>query len=143
MTRPLIMVIDESVVILEFMQVLLNSEGYIVISCYPGETNIAYARHLRPNMTIVEVQQENLDHTIAFIKEIRTDPVTSTFPMMVMSTDSDLLKTIDPLLRQYTCIAVEKPFSADWFLETIRQLISTPITQEQYDRLAYGNHTLV
>jgi len=135
MTRPLIMVIDESVVILEFMQVLLNSDGYAVIGCYPGATNAVYARHIHPNLIIVEVQRQTLDHTIAFIQEIRADPITSNFPMMVMSTDGDLLKTIDLFLERYTCIVVEKPFSADWFLETIHQLISIPITQEQYTRL--------
>jgi response regulator RpfG family c-di-GMP phosphodiesterase len=136
------MIIDESIVILEFMQVLLNNDGYAVISCRPGETNAVYARHLRPNLIIVEVQREHLDHTTTFIQEIRADPVTSNFPVMVMSTDGDLLKTIDPFLQQYTCVAVEKPFSAEWFLETIYHLISTSKNQKQYDRLAYGKHTL-
>jgi CheY-like chemotaxis protein len=135
MTRSLIMVIDESIVILEFLQVLLNSDGYAVIGCSPGATNAVYTRHLRPDLIIVEVQRQILDHTTAFIQEIRADPITNNFPMMVMSTDGDLLKTIDLFLQQYTCIAVEKPFSTDWFLETIRQLISTPITQGQYVRL--------
>jgi len=142
MTRPLIMVIDESVLILDFMQVLLNSEGYAVIGCYPGATNTAYIRHLCPNLLIVEIQRQNLDHITAFIQEIRADPITSDLPMLVMSTDSELLTRIDLFLQQHTCIAVEKPFEPDRLLKTMHQLITTPVTREQYEQLANENRSL-
>jgi CheY-like chemotaxis protein len=127
MTRPLIIVIDESVIILEFMQVLLNSEGYTVIGCYPGATNVAYVRHLLPHLIILEMQRKRVAHATAFIEQTREDYTTSGIPIMVMSTDTGLLKASAPFLQRYSCISVDKPFSADWLLETVHQLINVPV----------------
>lgn len=128
MSRPLIMVIDDSVIILEFMQVVLNSEGYSVIGCQPGANNAAYARQLRPDLVILELQRAGLDLTITFIESLRQDAHTSNLPIIIMSPDTELLRALDPFIQRQGCIAIEKPFTTNWLTEKIHQLVYSSIT---------------
>lgn len=123
MTRPVIIVIDDDDAILQFLQILLTTEGYIIIGCTDSDKNAEYIHWLQPAALLLELHRPYLDATLTFLAEVRQYPATCTLPVLVSSTDRQLLRELGETFQRRCYTAFEKPFAIDWLVSEIHRLV--------------------
>lgn len=81
--RPIILIIDDAPLILEWLTQLLTDQADVFVSG-GGELGIAMALQIRPNLILCDVVMPNLNG-LAVCERLQSDPLTRTIPVVCMS----------------------------------------------------------
>jgi signal transduction histidine kinase len=128
---PLILAVDDSPGIREYLEQLFVDEGFRIVTVADGETALHVAEELLPNCIIMDLMMPGIDGREA-IRRLREKPVTKDIPVIVLSAypyrstsggdvalpkpvdENQLLQTVTGLLRGgrilgRKCILVPNP----------------------------------
>jgi len=116
-----IVVIEDNEVILEFIQLLLQQNDFIVIAVNNGRDGLAMVRQHRPDLIMSDLHMAGGDG-LYVLRAVRADPGTTDIPFVLVTAD------LDPAARQH-CYALGatrvflKPFDPDVLVDTIGKLL--------------------
>jgi CheY-like chemotaxis protein len=104
----------------EMLEMILQEEGYTVITAEDGLSGLNLAKVEKPDAIITNINMPNLDG-IEMIKQARQIPGLQQIPIVVLSA----VRTDDPeaLINVGATVVTSKPIELKKFLETLNQAL--------------------
>ena len=118
--RKSVLVVDDSAVIRRVMRVILEAEGYEVLTAESGLAALRTARQYRPHAVTLDLSLPDVDGR-EVLRSLKGDGLTSQIPVIVISTLSDVLLASD---RRLAARVLTKPFDVDELLGWVARLTS-------------------
>lgn len=116
-----ILIVDDAVEMLQLIRVMLEQEGYQVISAENGKDGLTKARQERPVLIITDVLMPEMDGFVYF-KELRKDPVTAPIPVLILTARGKMEDTFRAMGVNGFLV---KPFNADQLLSEVEKRIGS------------------
>lgn len=118
-----IVVADDDPLINVLICMLLEDEGYQVLSCATGADALQIVARVKPDLVVTDLRMEVEDAGLQLLAQLRADPTTAGIGVIVCSADHSALAR-GSLARAFPRTGVvPKPFALDHLLDTIRQLL--------------------
>lgn len=114
-----VMIVDHYDATVELLVEILKSEGYTPISCCLECLNAARIADAHADLLILELGLGSPATMLQLLHKLRQHPSTQALPVIVNSTDDQLLAQLAEELRQLGCIGVAKPFDVDGLLTLV------------------------
>jgi CheY-like chemotaxis protein len=89
--HAVIVVADDDPLINDLISIVLQDEGYRVLSCTTGAEALQVAARVRPDLVITDMQMEVRDAGLQLLDRLRADPTTAETAVIVCSADIDTL----------------------------------------------------
>jgi DNA-binding response OmpR family regulator len=121
-TRVLVINDDES--ILELFQMLLQSEGYEVLTSVEAIENIADVAALEPELVILDLKLGMQEEGWIMLQKLRMYPPTAEVPVIVCTAALDIVRQQESTLQDKGIPVVYKPFSLDELLKAVHSVLS-------------------
>jgi DNA-binding response OmpR family regulator len=119
MSSKRVMIIDHYDATVELLVEILRGEGYTPICGNYEHLNTSCIADARADLLILELGVGNPLDLLQLLHDLRLHPSTVALPVIVNSTDDQLLARLDEELRELGCVAVAKPFDVDEFLTLV------------------------
>lgn len=114
-----VLVVEDSEVIREILMLLLQGEGYRVLTADRGTEALDLAREEQPDLVTLDLALNETDGR-EVLRQLKSDPRTEKIPVIVVSAFTDALQPID---RWYASDVVSKPFDIDRLIASIDKLL--------------------
>jgi two-component system alkaline phosphatase synthesis response regulator PhoP len=119
---PTILVVDDSDVILQMLETILENEGYRPVLAVDGPKALSLARAEGPDAVLLDLRMPGMDGW-EVLAALRADDRTRDTPVAIMTTADE--KVGRPLAEQRAAQAyMVKPFSPSDLLDTLRRLLA-------------------
>jgi DNA-binding response OmpR family regulator len=122
-SAPLIALIDDDPAVLAFLEDLLSSEGYRVITAQTRNTGYDLIQQVRPDLVLVDIRMDHPRDGWILLDLLHASPRTQAIPVIVCSADVGFLREKEHRMHAKGWIALEKPFNIDQVLTTIRHML--------------------
>jgi DNA-binding response OmpR family regulator len=123
--KPRIAVINDDTAFLDLMEELLETEeGYDVSVCKEANNAYQFVKDWHPNLVILDVRVGHEENGWQILELLTLDPVTRPIPVIVCSAALHSLAEHQPLLEQYGCEMLAKPFDLDALLTKVQAALS-------------------
>ena len=123
--KPRIAVINDDTAFLDLMEELLEKEeGYNVGVCREANNAYQFVKDQLPDLVILDVRVGHEENGWTILELLTLDPVTRPVPVIVCSAALHSLAEHQPLLEQYGCEVLAKPFDLDALLSKIEAALS-------------------
>jgi CheY-like chemotaxis protein len=121
-----VLVIDDDTDYLEFVKIILESEGYRVFTAKNADEGLSLAKTIRPDVALVDVMMSYVLDGLGLTQTMRSDPDCASIPIMlvsaIISTESDGLL---PRGQQLECDAfMSKPVNPQDLLLKVAELVN-------------------
>lgn len=113
-----VLVIDDSDVELEVLEIFLKREGYSVETANNGEAGVAALRARIPDVVLLDLHMPGLDG-FGVLQTLKADPATADVPVLVVSgstVENDVVRALEMGAQDY----VQKPYTIDILLARVR-----------------------
>jgi chemosensory pili system protein ChpA (sensor histidine kinase/response regulator) len=113
--RPTVLVVDDSDVICDLLQLHLETAGYDVLLAADGDAAIHLVREFKPDLAVVDLNMPYLTGD-EFVAALRSDEATKNIPVIFLSSREDLAdhaKLLDAVAY------LPKPVVADRLLDIV------------------------
>ena len=118
--KPCIAVINDDTAFLGLMRELLEQEeGYEVQICREANRAYEFVKGLQPDLVILDVRVGHEEGGWTILELLTLDPATRPIPVIVCSAALHSLTEHQPLLEQYGCEVLAKPFDLDALLKKV------------------------
>jgi DNA-binding response OmpR family regulator len=121
-TRILVINDDES--ILELFQMLLQSEGYEVLTSVEAIENIADVADLTPDLVILDLKLGMQEEGWIMLQKLRMYPPTTGIPVIICTAALDVVRQQESTLQDKNIPIVYKPFSLDELMKAVHSVLS-------------------
>jgi two-component system alkaline phosphatase synthesis response regulator PhoP/two-component system response regulator VicR len=115
-----ILIVDDEPEVIKGLQIILEREGYRVITAYEGEACLKKAKDEKPCLIILDVNMPGMDG-YQVCEKIKEDPATKNIPVMMLTA-----KSIDPTLERALMKKADwhiaKPYFSDYLVKKVRDL---------------------
>ena len=118
--QPCILVLDDAPEFLEFMTVLLTSDGYRALVADSLPTARTLLATTRPHLIICDVRLGGLA-PFAALEQLQADPVTAAIPLLVCTAAVGDVQERAAALADAGVPVLLKPFDIDELLNRVRQ----------------------
>ena len=116
-----VLVVDDSEDNLLLMELLLQNEGYTVVSANSGSKGLEAVNKQRPDLIILDLMMPDMSG-LEIIRHLRNKCCSAYIPILLLTANSEF-KYTEPQSIDALCY---KPFSLDGILEKIRSLLFCP-----------------
>lgn len=117
-----VLVVDDEENIIEFIRLGLRYEGFQVESANDGETGIATALRINPDIIILDVMMPPGIDGLEVCRRLRENPTTREIPILMLTARDEVRDRIAGL-RMGADDYLTKPFDFDELLERIRAIL--------------------
>ena len=118
-TAPLVYIVEDNRAIRETFEELLLEEGYRVFGCSTAREAQERINVKRPDLLFLDNHLEQYAAGWNLLIALRTNAVTATLPIILVSADVQFLRLHSKELHAQRCLAIEKPFDVDDMLTTV------------------------
>ncbi len=109
-----IAVINDDTAFLSLMEELLEQdEGYDVVVCREAGNAYQFVKDQHPDLVILDIRVGHEENGWQILELLTLDPATRPIPVIVCSAALHSLAEHQPLLEQYGCDMLAKPFDLD------------------------------
>jgi two-component system phosphate regulon response regulator PhoB len=115
-----IVVVDDDITFLEMVQMLLEAEGYQVVTHWRGERADEIIRVTQPDLVIVDWWMTDMLGS-ELVETLKAHPDTAEIPIVVCSAAHIDLQSAMGQLEQYGVSILLKPFDIDTLLRVVRE----------------------
>ena len=129
MTR--IVVVDDDPSILSLMGAMAADRGWEVVPSTDSATFFAALEEERTDVLVVDLWLRVPDNGWDIVKRLKSDPATSSIPVVLCSGDVFHLHDQQAMLDRYASAVLVKPFEIDDFYRCVEHALSTPPPEEQ------------
>ncbi len=119
---PCILVVDDDREILELLELVLELEGYAVVTLQESHDTCYRAALLQPVLVIHDVQMERPDAGWRVLRQLRATPATAHIPMLIASAEPSLEAQAAHMEVDHF-MKLRKPFELEPLLAQIRRLV--------------------
>ena len=120
-----IAVINDDTAFLDLMEELLeNEEGYDVGVCREACGAYQFVKEQLPDLVILDIRVGHEENGWTILELLTLDPATRPIPVIVCSAALHSLAEHQPLLEQYGCEVLAKPFDLDALLAKIEAALA-------------------
>lgn len=120
--RKKALVIENDPTILEFIEIIFESEGLEVISARDGRLALDLGREHQPDLIVSDLYMSGVTG-LDILEQVRTDPTTDAIPFMFITADAR-----NAVRQQCLALGADafllKPFTFDQFMETALPLLN-------------------
>jgi len=114
----LVLCIDDDQDFLDSMRIILEDNGYRIVTASSAEDGLRKYKELKPDLVLVDLMMEEVDAGTNFVKEIKA--LGPTPPVFMLSSVGDSLS----LNTDYTALGLsgvlQKPINPNLLLKTLR-----------------------
>lgn len=115
-----ILVVEDSASYRQFLTLLLNRAGHVVLEARNGREGLEFSKTWRPHLVITDVMLPELDG-ITMSQKIREDPRTAKTPIMILTTfQADAYKE---QAKAIGAAYLTKPVQPEALLETVQRML--------------------
>ena len=118
--RPTVVVVDDEQPIVDIVCEVLDDAGLAAVSCVHGHEAFGCIRRTQPHVVILDVQMPGVDG-IQIFRTMRSDPKTSSIPVIFFTANASKLKTWLPEYKQMGAQLLPKPFDLEKLLTMVNQ----------------------
>jgi DNA-binding response OmpR family regulator len=118
-----IFIADDDPIIVDLVSLRLEMADFEVLSAPNGNQALQMIRACEPLMAILDVQMPGMDG-LALLSEIKSDPLTSKLPVMMLTGERDS-DTVRSAVGAGAADFMVKPFHPDRLLERISRLVQS------------------
>jgi DNA-binding response OmpR family regulator len=127
-----IAVINDDTAFLDLMEELLErEEGYDVGVCREAGNAYGFVKEQLPDLVILDIRVGHEESGWTILELLTLDPVTRPIPVIVCSAALHSLAEHQPLLEQYGCEVLAKPFDLDALLAKIEAALGRGSREER------------
>ena len=120
-----ILVVDDDLSTLAFMQDALSAEGHLV-SCASTSATARIALRQEPiDLLILDLRLEHPQASENLLDNLRTDSTTAGLPVLIYSADAHALHEKEGEFHGLGCAVLSKPFALEDLLDRVVWLTST------------------
>jgi chemosensory pili system protein ChpA (sensor histidine kinase/response regulator) len=120
-SRPLVMVVDDSLTVRKFTTRLLTREGFDVVTARDGVDALKLLADNAPVVILLDIEMPRMDG-FEFAKTIKGDPKTATIPVIMITS-----RTADKHRNRAAELGVErflgKPYQEEELLGALREVV--------------------
>lgn len=138
MIQPKVLVVDDERGIRESVSMILEDDGYLVISAKDGEDALQKIKELKIDLVVLDVWLPKMKGT-EVLKEILT--IKKNLPVIMISGHADITTSV-ALLKDGAIDFIEKPLIKEKILVTIRNALRLRILEEENKQLKQENINL-
>ena len=120
MRKPRILLVEDTPDTPEFMQLLLESSGFVVVSREDGAEALSFLSQDKPDIILTDLMMPNVSG-IELIEEVRSNSVLSNIPIIAMTAFSS--GPIAKAMEAGANAIVKKPGGIETLVSTVRQLL--------------------
>ena len=113
---PLILIVEDDPSVIELERVLLEDEGYSVVTARDGLEGLLKTEFRRPALILLDLMMPNVDGVRMF-EELHRDPRLSGTPVLIVTGMSDAHTAFDAVVGAENVII--KPFGLDQLLQRV------------------------
>jgi DNA-binding response OmpR family regulator len=123
--KPRIAVINDDTAFLDLMEELLEKEeGYEVSVCKEAHNAYQFVKDFHPDLVVLDIRVGHEENGWTILELLTLDPATRPIPVIVCSAALHSLAEHQPLLEQYDCEVLAKPFDLDALLAKVEVALS-------------------
>ena len=131
-----VMIVDDYDPTIELLAEVLESEGYTPI-CHTEEClSVTCITDARADLLILELGLGEPNGMLQLLHDLRQHPSTWALPVIVNSTDDQLLAELADELSDLSCAAVSKPFDLEVLLRLVGTCLSRGANEARADLLS-------
>jgi len=130
-----VIVVDSDSAVTELIAEILTGIGCVPLCYATWLLSVASVEQAQAHLLILELVPGNSGAILDLLGELRRNPPTRALPVIVNSTDNQLLGRLADSLRDLGCVLLAKPFELDDFFASIHVCLDTGRIPTQ--RLAY------
>jgi DNA-binding response OmpR family regulator len=116
--KYVIQILDDDNDVLDSLRIILEANGYIVVTARSAEEGLSVYKAARPDLLIVDLMMEEIDAGTAFVKEVRA--LGNTAPIYVLSSVGDNLNITADFSSLGLTGVLQKPVSSKLLLNLLR-----------------------
>ena len=134
--RGRILIADDEMEVIDLVQMVLEMEGYEVLSAINGEDALAQIREQKPDLVLLDVHMPKMNGLDVLI-HLQDDPATARIPIIVLSV-ATTYPEVQKALQRGAVAYLPKPFG---IREMSRQVIRI-LEMDEAQREAYRQQAL-
>lgn len=119
--RKKLLLIDDNIQTIEMLQIILEDEGYEVITAYVGEDGLKKTAEEKPDLVILDVMLPGMNG-YQVCEKIKNNPDTKDIPV-IMLTGRDTGNDFDKAMEKKADWYVVKPYNIEHLLGVMKKLI--------------------
>jgi len=123
--RRTVVAADDDSATLDLFELVLLDQGYCLQRHPLGELNVTQIEQDDPEFLILELAPFHAEATLVLLAKLRSCLSTKALPVIISSTDYQLLHQLERPLYNLGCATLKKPFNLDTFLAMINQAASS------------------
>jgi two-component system, OmpR family, alkaline phosphatase synthesis response regulator PhoP len=120
--KHVILCVDDDQDILDWMKVVLEGNGYLMVGASSGEAGMKKFRETNPDFVIVDLMMEEIDAGTTLVRQLKASGAKTPI-YMLSSAGDDLSITTD-----YTSLGLDgvfqKPIDPDFLLKVLKQKLA-------------------
>ena len=121
-SKPVILCIDDDPDILNFLQVVLEAEGYRYAGAETAEAGLAAYKEVSPDVVVVDLMMEEVDSGAEYARELMI--LGNQAPVFMLSSVGDDLS----MMTDYTSLGLagvfQKPLDREHFLSVLKTALA-------------------
>ncbi len=122
-----ILVINDQLAILDLYYDLLNSDDYeLELSDYAFE-NLETIERLNPNLIILDFPVFKRSRAWRLLEQLKMHRATASIPIIICTPSMKDVREQEDYLQQQGIVIYYKPFQPEAFVETVQQMMRTPV----------------
>jgi DNA-binding response OmpR family regulator len=123
MERPLVAVVNSDQAFLDMMQEFLEDEGYEAVTLLQNHRAFEQIKARKPQLVVIELMLTDPESGWMILNKMRLDPQTTTIPVIIASTATDLIERNEENLRAKRCDILLKPFDLEELLAMVGKYV--------------------
>lgn len=139
MIQPKVLVVDDERGIRESLAMILEDDGYVVVSAKDGEEALQKVKELKIDLVILDVWLPKIKGT-EVLKEILS--IKENLPVIMISGHGDM-ETVGASLKNGAIDFIEKPLIKAKILVTVRNALRLRILEQENNRLKQENENFI
>lgn len=121
-----ILIADDDELVVQLLKTTFAEQGHEVVHVADGVGVGTLAASERPDLIVLDIMMPGIDG-IEALRRLRTDPVTSTVPVIMLTTRGYRNEVVGALTLG-ACDYLLKPFTTEVLLERVRRALGAPAT---------------
>jgi DNA-binding response OmpR family regulator len=127
-TTKTVLIVDDNHNNAEMCRIYLEIEGYMVYSAEDGETGLAVAGEIVPDVILLDIVMEGMDG-FQMLERLHADPRLKDIPVLVLTVMTDTVNIVKAL-HLGAIDYLKKPFNADEFVARVNRLVKLKESQD-------------